>query len=503
LAAAQNAAFGVRKSGNQFQAKEGREMKKFLVLALLAAFVLSAAVASAATTLKTSGQMDFAYGWTDNTNFFSTDNDKQNEDDLMAMQRFRSWFDWSASESLRGVFGIEFGTAIWGLTGAGYGSGTDLDGDERAIEVKHAYMDFTVPNTGVMVRMGLQPIALPSNFGSPIFDYDVPGILAQYKFNDMFSAAFAWMRLANQNAGTANAISNIKGAKNDEVDAFALMLPIKGNGFEFTPWGAYAIHGANATAAGTGGPLAGGLVATNASAPIAESVDVWWAGGSLKLTMFAPFEIMADLIYGSSDGSNNSQNDREGWFFDLGVNYKMDNVTPGVFFMYSTGDDDDPANGSERIPTVGANVFFTSFGFAGASGLLDEGPGFADRELSSDGTEGMWVLGAQLADFSFVDKLTHVVRVAYGKGTCDSDIVKNKGVVEALTDKDSFWEVNFDSTYSIYENLTAYVEMGWIDLNLDDSVWNSKYGRSTGVYAGSADKTSNAWKLAVNLTYKF
>ena len=474
-------------------------MKKFLMFALLAAFVLSAAAASAATTLKTSGQMDYAFGWTDNTNFFSTNDDKANEDDLMASQRLRAWFDWSASEALRGVFGIEFGTAIWG----NQATGADLDGDERAIEVKHAYMDFTVPNTALMVRMGLQPIALPNQFGSPIFDYDVPGILLQYKFNDMVSGALAWMRLGNQNTGTNNAISNVKGAKNDEVDAFALMLPIKGTGFEFTPWGAYALHGANATQAGAGGALAGGLVATNASAPIADNLDVFWVGGSFKLTAFAPFEVMADLIYGKQDGSNNSRNDREGWFFDLGVHYKMDKVTPGIFFMYSTGDDDDPSNGSERIPTVGANVFFTSFGFAGATGILDEGPGFADRELSSDGTEGMWVLGGQLADFSFLKDLTHVVRVAYGQGTADADIVKSRGIVQTLTEKDSFWEVNFDSAYSIYENLTAYIETGYINLDLDDAVWNSKYGRSTGVYAATADKTTAAWKLAVNLTYKF
>jgi hypothetical protein len=488
-------------------------MKRFLVLALLAAFVLGAGVANAATTLKTSGEMTFNYGWWDNMNFFDTDADKANEDDLMASQRFRAYFDWSASEALRGVFGVEFGTAIWGNAA----TGADLDGDERAIEVKHAYMDFTVPNTGIMVRMGLQPIALPGNFGSPVLDADAPGILAQYKFNDMVSAAFGWFRLYNKNAGDANAISNIKGAKNDEVDAFALLLPIKGDGFTFTPWAALALHGANATDAGTGTGLSAGLRPTNASAPIGDDLEVWWAGGSFKLDMFAPFVIMADVIYGNQDGSNNSRNDREGWFFDVAVDYKMDMVTPEIFYMYSTGEDDDLANGSERMPTVGnetrgaltpgvgnsfaGNLSFTSFGFGGSQANLSD----YDAVLDGSGCSGIWALGLKLKDFSFLPGLKHTLTVAYGQGTNDSDGVKNKGIQSGLTDEDSFWEVDFDHTYSIYENLTAYIEMGYVNVDLDKDVWNAHNapGNPFTNTKINADDVTAAWKLALCLKYKF
>ncbi len=488
--------------------KEGEDMKRFLVLALLAAFVLGAGVANAATTLKTSGEMTFNYGWWDNTNFFSTNTDKSNEDDLMASQRFRAYFDWSASEALRGVFGIEFGTAIWG----NQATGADLDGDERAIEVKHAYMDFTVPNTGLMVRMGLQPIALPGNFGSPILDVDDTGILLQYKFNDMISAAFGWFRLYNKNTGDNNAISNVKGAKNDEVDAFALLLPIKGDGFTVTPWAAYALHGANATDAGAGGALSAGLIPVNASAPVADELTVWWAGTSIKVDAFNPFVLMADVFYGKQDGSNNSRNDREGWMFDLAVDYKMDKVTPELFYMYSTGDDDDISNGSERMPTInneskftgnafGGNVSFTSFGFGGSQANLSD----YDAVLDPTGTSGIWVLGAKLKDFSFVEGLKHTLTVAYGKGTNDSDGVK-KGVTGAgITEKDSFWEVDFDHQYSIYENLTAYIEMGYVNLDMDADTWN-KGGSARNPFSASklnVDDMTAAWKLAMCLKYKF
>ncbi len=487
-------------------------MKRFLVLALLAAFVLGAGVANAATTLKTSGEMTFNYGWWDNTNMFDAEGDRGQEDDLMASQRFRAYFDWSASESLRGVFGVEFGTTIWGVptggtNGAGANAGTDLDGDERAIEVKHAYMDFTWPNTGIMFRMGLQPIALPGQFGSPVLDADAAGILAQYKFNDMISGALGWFRPGNLDAGTSE-IGGSSGNKNDEVDMFALLLPIKADGVEFTPWAALALHGQNASG---GGPLSAGLAPRNASAPIGDDLEVWWVGGSLKLTMFAPFTFYADLIYGNQDGSNNSQNDREGWFFDVAADYKMDMVTPQVFFMYSTGEDDDVADGSERMPTVGnevrggnsfaGNLSFTSFGFGGSSANLSD----YDAYLDGSGCSGIWALGLKLKDFSFLEGLKHTFTVAYGQGTNDADGTKKYGIEAGLTDEDSFWEVNLDSTYAIYENLTAYVEMAYLNVDLDKDTWMAS-GSTRNPFSGTridVDKTEAAWKLALCLKYKF
>ena len=62
-----------------------------------------------------------------------------------------------------------------------------------------------------------------------------------------------------------------------------------------------------------------------------------------------------------------------------------------------------------------------------------------------------------------------------------------------LTTKDHAWEVNFDSQYKLYENLTLAAEMGLVRLDLDKDVWGSKLN--------GVDKT--AYKVGLNLNYAF
>jgi len=484
-------------------------MKRLLILTLLAVFALGAGVANAATTLKTSGELAFGFQWLDNPDFFKMDDDNTSEDDFQAYQRARVYFDWSASESLRAVIGLEIGQSNWGVSGGG----ADLDADDMVVEVKHAYLDFKWPNTALSFRMGVQPIALPGAVaGSPILDGDAAGVLASYPINDMISAAFGWFRLQDSDAAADTGGRRNDGV-NDEIDLLALLLPMKGEGWTLTPWAAYAIVGKNSTndANGVVALAYNGMVNSN-NGTLSDNLDVWWVGRAFTLDMFAPFSVKGDLIYGWSDGANGTGTDggvgeRSGWFFDLAVDYKMDMVTPGLFFMYSTGEDDDLSD-SERIPTMYGCYYLTSLGMANAASVLD---GVADGVLTNDGTMGIWVIGGQLANFSFVDKLSHTLRIAYGQGTTDEEYVKkgyanqnanytnyNTGLY-VMTEKDSFWEVNFDSTYSIYENLTAYVELGYLHLDLDD-VWKS---HSHGLGVQDTSQIEDVWKLAFCLKYAF
>ncbi len=61
-----------------------------------------------------------------------------------------------------------------------------------------------------------------------------------------------------------------------------------------------------------------------------------------------------------------------------------------------------------------------------------------------------------------------------------------------LTDEDSAWEVNFDHTYQIYENLTFILEMGYIRLDLDEDTWGAV-----------GEDLNSAKKLTFNLVYEF
>ena len=54
---------------------------------------------------------------------------------------------------------------------------------------------------------------------------------------------------------------------------------------------------------------------------------------------------------------------------------------------------------------------------------------------------------------------------------------------------DAAWEVNFDHQYKIYENLTAYLELGYINLDLIRNHFQSD--------------TDDAWKAQVGFKYEF
>jgi hypothetical protein len=306
----------------------------------------------------------------------------------------------------------------------------------------------------------------------------------------------AWHRLLdktlNADAGGTN--------DNDEVDAFFLSVPVTMDGFSVNPYVLYAHHGANATA-DPGAAINPGLAPGNATA-LGDDMDIWWGGVNFTMDMFDPFMVMADLIYGTVDGDSNSSNDREGWFFDLAVDYKMDTFTPGMFFVYGSGDDDDPDNGSERFPSLGT-------GIAGGTTA-----GFGPTSFGTDGSKASWVgtdkvlmgidyafwaLGAKVKDLSFIENMTHTLVVMYGGGTNDPDFAK-KGYATGLTEKDHFWEVNVDSAYSMYENLTAYLEIGYINVNLDEEPWENSNARAAWV---NPDDTDDAWRCAFTLQYNF
>ena len=82
-----------------------------------------------------------------------------------------------------------------------------------------------------------------------------------------------------------------------------------------------------------------------------------------------------------------------------------------------------------------------------------------------------------------MEDLTHIFRVGFIKGTNNTEMAR-QGITSPtgtsgreldLTTADKAWEVNFDTQYKIYKDLTLAVEVGYINLDLDKSVW----GKST------------------------
>ena len=493
-------------------------MKRLSWLVVLAAMLFTTAANADGIDLKVKGTWDFVFGWATNQEdgFHGGRYGTRADDNFIARQRVRTQINFITSEYLQGVLMFEIGGLDWGRDNGskvGGRSGGGIDADGVNVKTKRAFLDWIIPNTEVSVRMGIQGVSLPmaNGYCNPVFSADVAGVVVNSPITDMFGVTAFWLRPFNRNlndgvtAGHANSLD-------DEMDIFGLVLPITGNGWSVTPWGMYAALG-NAsgyyeyisTYFGTGDNYIGKSKGRD------DTTNAWWLGLSSQVDIWDPLSFGFDFMYGRAGkadigfydmGTNawwaDSEGGTKGWFVEAALNYKMDWGTPGIFGWYASGDDyDDVRDGwFGRMPVVGVDDGFTptSFGFSGSySGISSNGA------VTYTGM-GTWGVGLQIADMSFIQDLKHTIRVAYYQGTNDHKIIKNEGGDDwvphsaaeniYLTTKDHVWEVNFDHQYKIYENLTAVLELGYINLHLDSDTW-------------ADHKTDDAWKAQVIFRYQF
>ena len=438
-------------------------MKRIVTLLLAAGLVFGAFSGAQAADIKAKGVWAFELGWSDNVNFSSSKNGDAGEDDLSAKQRFRTQIDIVASEALSGTVYFEIGASQWGADDAALGA------DGKAVKVKRSYIDWTVPQTDLKVRMGVQGVTLPGALGSAILDDDAAALTVSYAFNDMFGLTALWARPYNMGAAETATKNTF-----DEMDLFGLVAPVTLDGFKITPFviaGSLGkdVDGATTTTWGDVIHQGMGTLTKGATAGIDNTASLFWAGAAFEMSRFDPFSLKLDLNYGKKNAEAEDA-DRSGWLIDGIAEYKLGMVTPGLYFWYGSGEDDDTTNGSERMPFISpvwGNSSF-AYGFPGSGAFMDGMYGY-------NGT-GSWGVGLQLADISFLQDLSHVFRVAYSKGTNSKEIASAtylSGIpgFQPMTTKDNMWEVNFDTTYKIYENLTVALELGYMKLSLDDDIW--------------------------------
>ena len=478
-------------------------MKRIVTLLLAAGLVLGAAAGSQAADIKAKGNWTFTWQLGDQT--FAKHSGKDN---FTAKQRLRTQIDVIASESLKGVMFFEIGHQNWGKSAQGAALGTD----GKEVKVRYSYVDWVVPQTDVKVRMGLQKYTLPNftGIGSPILDADGAGITISNQFTENVGTNLFWLRAANDNDPEMT-----KHDAHDALDFIGLTVPLTFDGVKVTPWGMYGAIGrdslpSESPASGQNGvTMADRLLPAMGNGLAVGNYDrhgnAWWAGVASELTYFDPFRFALDAAYGSVDmgsyraaDNKNFDMERAGWFASILGEYKMDYFTPGVLFWYASGDDSNAYNGSERMPTVEGSWTASSYGY-------DDNFGRDSCDmigLSNTGTMGVYL---QAKDISFVEDLTHIFRVGFVKGTNNTEMAQYVGTPYAgdyralsnnnlyLTTADKAWEVNFDTQYKIYQDLTLCVELGWINLDLDKKVWG----------LDSDEYRDNAFRGAVTLQYAF
>jgi hypothetical protein len=316
-------------------------------------------------------------------------------------------------------------------------------------------------------------------------------------------------------------------------------LSFRNIGLEVKPWFVFANVGASSgiyqrnfglnTVGSPGyaeddGTGTGGTVWVPAVAGSDDRTHGIWAGINFDFKLLDPLVFGLDVVYGNLHRNTLTIRDDDdlaedvsigtrGWYIGATLDYKLDfgsnfSVTPGIFGWWASGDS---AGGVEngqfgRLPVIGGNggnFKPTSFGSAGYFNSITQWANCG--EVTSTGT-GTWGVGIQLANATFIKDLSHTLRFAYYRGTNDSEIVANGDLPIVkyaddglyLTTKDSVFEINFDHTYKIYENLTAALELGWLHLNSDEEVWGP------GSQAGTDGKEgSNAWKAQLMFTFSF
>ena len=511
-------------------------MKKLCTL-LLTAGLLTASLGNAgAVEFKAKGDWMFGFSAIDSSfvkNAGSKKSGAGGQDVFDARQRVRLQLEAVASESLSGVIYFEMGDTNWGRAS----KGGALGADGTIVEVKHAYLDWLVPQTPLKLRMGLQYMELPNAAGgSALMADDAAGITASYTFNDSVSLTALWGRFYNDNFVKGD--YNYKGPSNylDNLDMVALMLPIKMDGWRTTPWVLGSFTGKNAMPGLVNGYMApssaypkAGLTTAgfntdtlNKNGPAYSSA--FWVGLPIVVTALDPWNFELDLNYGYSEGfgrydaqtaaggSKRASSRREGWLVKGLVEYKMDWATPGLFAWYGSGDNG-VSNGSGRMPYLDGWGTFTSFMGDNryAWGMGPAGTRNSGYEIGSVYT-GTWGIGAHLKDMSFINNLSHTFRIAYWGGTNAPGMTKymlsswdgshSKGwdqiddSVIYLTTKDWLLEFNLDTTWKIYDNLEAMLELGYIVNGIDRSQWR-KYGN------GGDWQKADAYKAGVMFKYSF
>ncbi len=474
-------------------------MKKLVTLLLAAGLVFSAANSASAVEVKTSGQMDFAFDWTQNmdgTFFQDIDDGGAEQKHFGAVQRFRLGLEFVMSENLSATYQAQVGTFTWGGPATGNtlggnnseGNGGVLGSRSANIVTRLAYLDWMVPNTSVKVRMGQQAVALPSfTFGSPVLDDTATGVVVAAPLTDNFGLTGLWLR-----ADSGFRRGNVSTAVNDTTDLFGLIGDVKGDGFQVQPWVTVGLVGDHSPKFG----VIGYDELTNENIYLPGNATAWWAGISGELTMFDPFRLTADFMYNNVDvdhTSNAKYLESDGWYAALGAEYKTAYGTPALKGWYASGDDKDYAEGKGgRVKEISGGFNATSTFYDGAFGL--------GKHMGFTSPNGSWGISAQWNDISFVENLSHALSVTYVQGTNNKHnrIAPDDGY---LTTKDSLVEIDFNTTYNIYQNLATVLEIGYIIEDFDGK--NAANNGFDGLKAGDKAKFSNAWRASLNFQYKF
>ena len=500
-------------------------MKKIYAIALLGLMVLGLAATASAADIKATGKWQIDTGLTSGD--FLKEGAASSEDKTFNIeQRVRTAFQFIANENLKGVLELQIGSANWGTGAMGIGAGraagtaSDLGANTAGngnVMLRKGYVDFKWPGTKVNFLVGFQTVSLPAAFGggSAILDDQIAAAVVATPITDNIKllAGYARPYDANSSAFTTSGAISGSGTSTDVVFA---AVPLDFKGFNVTPFAAYASVGSQtASATGNGAGLLPGF-ATGNSSNTENGMRGYWGGVAATVTALDNFKFMGDFNYGKVTYNNaNKSSGRKGWMADIAVDYTgLKMMTPEVFFVYSSGEKgnstDGNEDGSNRMPFLGKpqNWAVGSF-FFGDRNFINPS---ASNAGYTQNVMGFWTVGLSLKDIKIFDKMSHTAHLLYVKGTNDPDFLKESvttalntsGVANYggfLTNKDSLWEVDFNTKYMIYDELAVNLDFGYINASFDKDVWGASSKAAAADYRNYG--SNDAYSARLGVAYSF
>ncbi len=463
-------------------------MKRITTLALAAAMLCGASMTAEAAEIKINGMWQMSGVYENDLRFLNNEamdtavgaaSVAGNKSEFSVRHRLHVNVDIQNSENLRANIGFmapiigEWGrnTVLGdGTSGSAFAAG----GGTLGIHLLRAYVDWFVPTTDVMIRMGLQPnlrpnyLDLPSN---PHFNHFAPGIMVDVPVNQNVKFQAQWLRLFDSDSGLLNGVAQSYTSVN--ADYFTVNVPLTFKGMQITPWASYMTK-----ASGTG-------VTPQTDRMNGVGDNTYWFGITSKFTMFDPFTLNFDFLYSAADSKHHDNNfgymttnyDGDGWLVDGSIAYRSQYGSTKLSAWYSPGADKDGNGGhfGEIIPTWTSGTAFFNQDLFAATALLPNSGGH-----SPNGTFGLMLghTGFALA------KNWHIGgHVMYLQGTHHKNSVNTGNTPfdpSHLTTEDSLVEFSFWTRHQIMKGLTASWEVNYMMENFDEDVWFNEAQRDAG-----------------------
>ena len=430
-------------------------MKKLAVLLMAAGMTASVCSSASAVDVKMDGRYQFQFQ-TGSEGFRG-----QNTD--LAVQRLRIGMTFLSGENLSGYLQLQAGTYDWG---------SDVTGNNVAVTMRQSYVDWLVPNTDIKIRMGRHAFDLPSyaSVSPMIADLVADGVVVSVPFADRYQLTGFWTRMARG----VNGEGDVADVNSPKYDLFGLVGNAAFDGFTVSPWAIYGSKGH------TDGFEPDNLTAQgNISGAGRANIMIFGAGMEWK--PFEPVTLALDAAWGRSHYSDS--HDQEGWYAVGRASYALDFAEPALLAWYASGDRKGRPENSGQIPIIYGD-------FNGTSTYFDNTFGPMGGHRCSFG--GTWGVSVQLNGMSFISDLSHDFSVTYIGGTNSRYNGGDGDGYDYLTVDDSAVEFDLLSTYQLYKNLTAALELAYIIEDFDTS---AAHGRSGG--------HDDDWRAAFHVEYKF